>query len=230
MGVNLFWNHWEYERGMEELVQALALDPNDARSRAFYGHMLMILGQPQRALEEEERALQLDPLDPFVTGLYGAVLAFTAPPEEAIRVLEAMFDENPGAGFGHGPLAQAYRRAGRMEEETRMLRTQYNLRGDDAVAMAMDRGMEEGGSREALRRAAEVLAHRFDQAYVPAIAIAGFYREAGDVERALDWLERSLEQHDQNLPYMSFWGWDQLYDDPRFQAVIGEVGMPLVGG
>ena len=43
---------------------------------------------------------------------------------------------------------------------------------------------------------------------------------------ALDWLERSLEQHDPNLPYLGVWGWEEFYEYPRFQAVIKEIGVP----
>jgi tetratricopeptide (TPR) repeat protein len=230
MAGNLFWRHWEYEWGLEEQERCLDQDPNSALERVFYGHMLMILGQAEEAREQGERALQLDALDPFVKGLHGTILASTAPPEEAIQYLEAVFEDYPDAGFGYEPLGMAYRRAGQTDEETRAYRTEMAINGWDWVVTALDRGMEVGGSREARRRAAEALADRFEETYLPARWIAVFYRDAGEVETALDWLERSLEQHDPNLPYIGLSGWEELYDHPRFQAVAEEIGVPLLGG
>jgi predicted Zn-dependent protease len=200
---------------MEEMERALRLDPNDAVSQAFYGHMLMIMGRPDEARRQGERAVQLDPRNSLVVGLYGTILAFAGPPEEGIQVLEAMFEDNPGVGFGYYNLANAYRRAGLTDEETRSYRNEMAVNGWDWVVTAMDQGMEEGGSREARRRAAEAMADRFEETYQPAFYIAVFFRGAGEREKALDWLERSVEQHDPNLPYIGLSGWEDFYDHPR---------------
>jgi tetratricopeptide (TPR) repeat protein len=229
MATSLFWKEWQYEQGIEEMAQCLELDPNAGRNRALYGHMLMILGRPEEAREQGEQAAQLDPRDPSVTGLYGTILALSGPPEQAIEVLEAMLEENPGAGFGYSSLATAYRRIGQTDEEIRTWRTDFALAGWDWAVTAIDRGMEAGDSREARRRTAEALADHFEEAPGTAATVALFYRDAGEVEEALDWLERSLAQHEPNLPYLSFWGWDESYDHPRFQAVAEEVGVPLLG-
>jgi serine/threonine-protein kinase len=226
---SLFWQDWEYVQAMEEMIQCLGLDPNDAEARAFYGHMLMIMGQPEEALRQGERAVQLDPRDSFVKGLNGTILALVGPPEGAIQYLEAMFEDHPGAGFGYEPLGLAYRRAGLVDEETRAYRAEIAIAGWDWVVTAMDQGMEAGGSREARRVAAEVMVDRFEEGYMPAFWIAKFFRDVGELEEALDWLERSLEQDDPNLPYIGLTGWEELYDHPRFQAVAEEIGVPLQG-
>jgi hypothetical protein len=227
---SLFWRHWEYAQGLDEMERALELDPDNARNRAFYGHMLMILGRPEEAREQGERAVQLDPRDAIVIGLYGALLAFSGPPEEAIQVLEAMFEDFPGAGFGYSPLAVAYGRAGLADEAVRAYRADFALSGWEQAVTALDRGMEAGGGREARRQAAEALAEGFGKTNQAASVLAFLHWELGEVEMALDWLERCLEQHDANLPYLGLWGWEEVYDHPRFQAVAEEVGVPLLGG
>jgi tetratricopeptide (TPR) repeat protein len=173
--------------------------------------------------------VELDPRDPFVKGLYGTILAFLAPPEEAIQYLETMFEDNPGAGFGYESLGFAYRRAGRVDDETRAYRAEIAIYGWDWVAEAMDRGMEEGGGLEARRQGAEAMVDRFEETYVPAFWIAKFFRDVGERERALYWLDRTLEQHDPNLPYLGLLDWNAYYGDPRFLSVAEEVGVPLLG-
>jgi tetratricopeptide (TPR) repeat protein len=226
----LFWSDWEYEEAMEQMAGCLELDPNRAGRRAFYGHMLMIMGRPEEARRQGEMAVRLDSLNAFVRGLYGTILGLSGPPEEAIQVLEVMFENNPGEGFGYEGLAMAYRRAGRTDDETRMYRGEMAVKGWDWVVTAMDQGMEVGGSREARRRAAEALADRFEETQLGARWIAKFFRDAGEVEKALDWLERALAQRDPNLPYIGLAGWEELYDHPRFQAIAEEIGVPFLGG
>ena len=56
------------------------------------------------------------------------------------------------------------------------------------------------------------------------------YIKAGDVEKALDWAERAIEQRNPNVP---FWGVsplvDVLRDVPRFEAIVRELGFPFDG-
>jgi tetratricopeptide (TPR) repeat protein len=224
----LFWYHWDYERGIEESLRALDLDPNDARARVFYGHMLMIMERPEEAREQGELAIRLDPLDPFVRGLHGTLLAGVAP-EEAIPFLEALLEDHPGIGFGWGGLRAAYHRAGRPDDAARVQRDRAVLAGSPWVA-AWDEGMAAGGRVEAARRAAELQVRLSEESYVSALNISMLFMQTGDTERALDWLGRSVEQRDQNLPYLSIWEYEPLHDHPRFQAVLEEIGVPLSGG
>ena len=71
---------------------------------------------------------------------------------------------------------------------------------------------------------------RFEETYVPAFWIAKFYRDVGEREKALDRLERTLEQHDPNLSYLGLLDWNDYYGNPRLLAVAGEVGVSLLGG
>jgi hypothetical protein len=61
--------------------------------------------------------------------------------------------------------------------------------------------------------------------------IAYPYALAGEDEKAIDWLERAVEQHDQNVPYMGVQPvFRHLRDNPRFQALAQKVGVPLWKG
>jgi hypothetical protein len=49
----------------------------------------------------------------------------------------------------------------------------------------------------------------------------------GDVEQALDWLERSVAAHDPNVPYVSVAPhWDPLRSQPRFRAILRQLHLP----
>ncbi len=59
------------------------------------------------------------------------------------------------------------------------------------------------------------------------MSIAAVYCALGDKDRALEWLEKAIDQHDasvSDLPSLPFV--DPLRDDPRFQNLLGRIGLP----
>jgi len=52
------------------------------------------------------------------------------------------------------------------------------------------------------------------------------YLQAGDRDRALEWLQRASEVRDPNVPYLRAPEWDPVRSDPRFQNLMRRVGLP----
>ena len=101
---------------------------------------------------------------------------------------------------------------------------------------AFERGLTEGGYKGAQLANGDVLAERYEMAkgvpdagtkrvFLP-YGIAWCYLDAGDYERAIDWLEEAYEVRDPNLPYIGDPGFDPLRSDPRFQDLVRRMGLP----
>jgi hypothetical protein len=63
--------------------------------------------------------------------------------------------------------------------------------------------------------------------YVSPMSIVGVYCALGEKDRALEWLEKAIEQHDasvSDLPSLSFL--DPLRDNARFQNSLRRIGLP----
>jgi hypothetical protein len=75
---------------------------------------------------------------------------------------------------------------------------------------------------------AEVYAARYGKpGGTAAISLAAVYLYAGDRDRALEWLEKSYEERDPNLPFIGRGPkWDPLRSDPRFQDLLRRIGLP----
>jgi hypothetical protein len=58
-------------------------------------------------------------------------------------------------------------------------------------------------------------------------AIALRYIDAGDYQRAIDWLETAYEERDPYLPYLRRPLCDPSRSDPRFQALARRMRIPL---
>jgi tetratricopeptide (TPR) repeat protein len=227
LGGMLVWADWDFEAGEAAFQDALRLDPNDAQTQVFFGHLSMILGRPDEAVRRGEMAIELDPLDPFVAGLYGTILAYVGRFEEAIEVIQDVLAKNPGVAFGQAALANALHVTGRHDEALQLARTGF-ARGDQSVVEALDRGFAEGGYTGAWEAVADTLATLSRDRPFLAKRVAEAYVKAGQTDKAIDWLERAVEQRDQNLPYLGVWPhFSHLHENPRFQQVAREVGIQL---
>jgi hypothetical protein len=56
-----------------------------------------------------------------------------------------------------------------------------------------------------------------------AFFIAQQYLYAGDYDRTIDWLEKSYEARNPNMPYLD---WDPLRSHPRFQDLLRRLNLP----
>ncbi len=62
---------------------------------------------------------------------------------------------------------------------------------------------------------------------MPEWDIGTLYTRAGKKEEALLWLEKALESHSGNMPYMRVDPiFDFMRDDLRFQKLIKKIGFP----
>ncbi len=96
--------------------------------------------------------------------------------------------------------------------------------------------LAEGGYAGAQLANGDLLAERYEMAkgvpdagirrvFLP-FGIAWCYLDAGDYERAIDWLEEAYEVRDPNLPYIGMPGLDPVRSDPRFQDLVRRMGLP----
>ena len=145
-------------------------------------------------------------------------------------MVRRVFRENPGWGGGKAPLADALRLSGHEEEALETWRDEYEIRGEPAVVAALQRGFREGGYETAYRRGAEAIAARFAEGgRVLPIDAAAFYMAAELPEQAIDWLERAVAIHDQNVPFIgALPTFEPLHDDPRFQTLLERLDLPLL--
>ena len=121
---------------------------------------------------------------------------------------------------------EAYLRLSQQLNEQLALQRERIAHDPERVA-AFERGLAEGGYEGAQRGIADVLAARYlDSGRGHEVGIALRYQDAGDNDRAIDWLEKAYEEHDPSLPYLGNPLYDPLRSDPRFQALLRRMNLP----
>ena len=77
------------------------------------------------------------------------------------------------------------------------------------------------------REILNAMLRRSDSDFVPPFHIATVYRDLGDKEQALAWLEKAYEQRDPGMTYLKSEAdrWADLRDDRRFQDLLRRMGI-----
>lgn len=216
---------WNWEAAREDMERALELNPSLVDALWAMGEWHgVIAGNVDLGLEVLQRAAQLDPYATRVRGMRMWVLMNGRRWEEAVSEGRAILQTEPGNMNIALSLVACLTMAGRPDEARAvfapLLAAVPSPRPVAFATYAAWAG-EETQAREILRRA---VALKESGGSVPASGIAAAYSVLGDVDAALDWLERSFAEEG-GIYYLRHADWDNVAPDPRFRAIWDRVGL-----
>ena len=225
-GVIAAWYEWNWDLATSSLENAIRLNPNMAKARAYYSHVLFILHRPEEALPQIKRALELDPFNPLYHWLYAMDLNYLHRYNEAVRELCQTLESSPEDPGALSTLRTTYHMKEMYKEAIDIWRRSYTADNDQQSLAALDNGYEEGGYHMALRRVAESKIRQSKSKFITPWQIATLYTRAGMPDEALKWFNKALEAHDPNMPYLNIDPiFDYMREDPRFKVLVSEVGL-----
>jgi tetratricopeptide (TPR) repeat protein len=226
--IDAVWSKFKWEEGEEAFLRAIELNPNDALTRLYYAHLLMILRRNDEALRMADIGLKLDPLKPLALGLYGVVLTGTGRYSEAVQACEKAVSIDPKFWFAHNNIMRPAYLMGDYEKwiQAWMDKVRWSDQSKASVRTAFDRG----GHLEAVREM-----FRLNELYYPSDCFmddgvkAERYMYLGEEEKALDHFERIIEADPLEGAYLgtNLHFYDQLKDQPRYIALLEKLDLPL---
>jgi TolB-like protein/DNA-binding winged helix-turn-helix (wHTH) protein len=215
-----FYRDWDWTTSNREFQRAIALDPNDANTRASFGIFLIAMGQTERGLSEFERAHQLDPVSEF-TNMIGAYMFYLSHRfDQAIDQGQKAIELYPQSGGAHYWLAQSYEQNGMAKQAADTYLKTLMLANLPAEQLASARqaialsGLQGYWQHELLRKRSGSQGDR------PCWKTL-IYAHLGDKERTIEQLQWGLDQHCDGLQFLKV---EPIYDrfrpDPRFQELL----------
>jgi serine/threonine protein kinase/Flp pilus assembly protein TadD len=214
------------EREFERALKLNPVSPAVLQNHAMY--FLRPLGRLDEASSQLQRAVELDPLSAFYNALVAYLSYARGRPDLAIAQLKSVMDLDPEWHFPHWLLAVAYEHMGRVEEAIVEAQEACELSRRSAAALGI-LGLAYGlaGRRSEARALLEELVAQRRTDYVPPYAIAAIYRGLEEVDQALEWIEKGIEERDLILVtgLKSEPRYTVLHVHPRYQALLRKMNL-----
>jgi len=222
--VRLFSRDWP--GAGQSFEEALRLNPNQAMTIHGYADYLMLSGRLEESLVQVRRAQAIDPLTPSSNLPVPNHLYMMRRYDESISEAQELLKTDPDYPVSW-LLALVYWQKGMLQESLAEYRKTLTRMNDTGLLDALARGNAESGPRGAMLAVADEMAARSKLDYVDPFRVSSAYAQAGNVNRAFEWLETAGDRGSLELIYLGLRpDFDVLRSDPRFEILMQRLGLP----
>lgn len=220
--------NWDFAGAEREFKRAIELNPKDADAHFFYADLLICTKRNELWKREMQLARDLDPLNEFRRSFYGWHLNYLHRYDEAIPVFQKLLSTGPNKGSNYLGLWGAYYKKGKYDEATAAAKSYFMTISELGFADALGGESGEIAYKAAMRRVGEMMVAESARRHIPAIRVARMFAHAGDIDAAMQWLEKAYQERESPLIRLAvFWDWDSLRSDPRFKDLLHRMNLPL---
>ncbi len=212
--------HWDLVEAEKEYQLAIQLDPNDARAYEGNASLMAILRRYDESIALARRAQQVDPQSASPRYTMGRLLVVARRYEEAEQQLMATLDIAPNNQLAYGVLAHMYELTGQYEKAASAHQKGWVLGGATEEEVAgLSNAWTTSGFEGYWQWKLDYLTNRDGNPEL--IDFATAYTNLGDIDQALEILEKAYQERDGSMIYLNaFPRWDPLRDDPRFTDLL----------
>ena len=216
----------DFPQSEKEFKRAIELNPNYATAHHWYGNALLVaLGRFNEAISENKRAVELDPLSLIINADLGSTFMLARQYDQAIAQLQRTLTLDNKFGYTHWNLGQALYLKGDTAAAIAEYQKARTLDDDPQIVALLGRAYADTGQRDQALELVRELEARATHQFVRGYLLALVYIGLGDKTKAIDYLEREYQNHD-NIDT----AWiradpmlDPLRGDPRFEALAEKI-------
>jgi len=226
LAISLMLNEWDWKNSEKEFKLGIKLNPNYATGRHWYAEWLLYNGKFDEALHEISTAVELDPFSQGILKDKGIHFYYTRQYDKAIEIALKTLDLDPGFVPVHRLLSLAYQGKGLHDQAIKenqiwgsktgnLIKTDISLAHLYAVA----------GRRQEVKNIIDrIEAHQLGSNDYRGMALV--YTAMEDKEKALEWLEKSYEKHEESLCSLNVDPkFDLLHSEKRFDDLLKKLGL-----
>ena len=219
--------HWRFGVAEKSLRRALELAPQHVEARRWYALLLQSRGRSVEAQAELEAARRLDPLSLTLLSTIGWCHFLARDFEAAIEAAKGVLELDADYMVAWDDLKWFYTVAGQDEQAAEAFFKVVELEGDGHAVPRLRQLYAEQGFEGLLEESLNNLRSASEDGYHSPYDIAIAAAALGQVELALDWLEKSAEEREVDLLSISRDPrLDALRSEPRFAALLEQFPAP----
>jgi serine/threonine protein kinase/tetratricopeptide (TPR) repeat protein len=210
-------NRRMWDDAEREFQTALRLNPNSAGAHYFFAFVLLVPEKRMdQALQEFQTALSLDPLSPIVNVNYAATLMAAHRYPESLAQFQKALELDPNFNPAHFKMSQLYAVMGRFSDAVSEYQKALPMAGSwNADAKSFGSLVATG-----------LLDRRSKTGYEPESFIAIGFAVAGDREQTFAYLERAVQNEDDQLAcVIRYPMFDGIRTDPRYADIMRRIGL-----
>jgi serine/threonine-protein kinase len=217
-----FFVEWKFDEGLSELRRAKELSPANPTANDLLARVIVYLGRVDEAERQARQAVELDPLSFPAQNNLARVLFFAGKLDEADAAGRKSAELQPTAASSHRWQAMVAVQRGDGEAALREAQLEPD-EGYRRFELALAQYVR-GDQQAADAALADIIANWRDQL---AYQIAEVYALRGEPDKAFEWLQISLDNHDTGTLVLLV---DPLLrglrDDPRYKTLLAKLGLP----
>jgi len=224
------WLHdWQWQEAQAEFTRSLALNPANPIANHWYAEYLRTMGRHEETIARLKNGQELDPLSLIISVAIGWAFYMNRRYDDAIDELRRTVELEPNFAVTHWVLGLLLRRMGRYELAITEGEKGVKLSGSSPLmSAALAQTFATAGKKKKAIQILDDLTKLTKQKYVAPYFFAGIHIALGENDRAMEYLEKSYEEHSHWLMYLHIDpSMDALRSDPRFQDLLRRVGLPL---
>jgi TolB-like protein/DNA-binding winged helix-turn-helix (wHTH) protein/Tfp pilus assembly protein PilF len=211
------WYDWDWNNAEKEFQRAMALNPDDALGRNWYGGYLSLLGRHNEAVDQHERARQLEPFSLVINANLARALYWARRYDEAIAHARSTLDIDPQFSVALFWLEGSLRHKQMFRQAIDLRKTVF-----PEHAAEFEKQFQTAGFQSVLRRDGDDFKKDGDL-----IQAARCYAQVAQKKEAIALLESCLQRRCSSLVTLKAEpDFDVLRDEPRFQKLVQQVGLP----
>jgi DNA-binding winged helix-turn-helix (wHTH) protein/tetratricopeptide (TPR) repeat protein len=220
LGAVLFLGEWDWAAAERSFLRALELNPNHTEAYLLLGRLLEALGRLEDGLAMKLRALERDPFSPLVHLQIAMSYWHQRRYDDAIAWANKTLALDPKHLTAREQVAGAYLKKGDVDRHMQeSLRHAESFGVPETVLAPVKQAYAAGGRAGVVRYALEQLREG-----APAMQLALFSGELGDLDAAFQHLNRAIDARDPCLVHLAVAPqWDDLRADPRFERCVARM-------
>jgi DNA-binding winged helix-turn-helix (wHTH) protein/tetratricopeptide (TPR) repeat protein len=226
-----FWYDFDWPKAERAFREALSLNPNVVGAHFGLGFLLLTLDRADEGIDHVRWARELDPMSLIINTMEACFLLDMGRHEEAALRLARVFELEPNFWVAHLSQSLFHIADGRNDLAIESLERANRLTDQSTQAAAM-LGMQLArlGRPAEARKILDRFRSLEQSRYVPPTSLAAVYAALGEVEPALDELERAWAARDTRLVYLKDdRRWAGLRGHPRFSALLVRMKLDAYG-